>query len=200
MQPLPFHCSVSFRPSGGFIGCGLLRHFTLECYSPAPDRPRTLDALLKTGGASAPLNKRTPDSYQRGRACKCARRARSEPDTPTNEWRRSSKPRTRPLPAWRPRGREAFLRRDSRPQDHPARQFPRIPVRPTSLLFPAVHGRSCDAFFRLLRRVDVQKSLPIRLGFETREFTPNMAWRRKRIPPAPQLRYIQYRYSSKRRP
>ena len=39
-------------------------------------------------------------------------------------------------------------------------------------LLPAVHGQSCAAFHGLLCRVDVHKSLPIRLGFENREFTP----------------------------
>ena len=117
-------------------------------YSPAPDRPRTPVALLKTEGAPAPPNEWTPDSCQRGWAVKCARRARSQPDAPTNDWRRSSKPRARPRPVWRPRGREAFLPRESRLQDHPARQFPRIPVRPTSLSFPAVHDRSMGCLFR----------------------------------------------------
>src|SRR5262249_3041631 len=153
----------------------------------APDRPRTPDASLKTEGEPAPPNKRTPDSSQRRRASKCARRARSKPCAPTNDLRRSSKPRTRPRPTWRPHGREAFLRDDSRPQVRPARQFPRIPVRPTWLLFPAVHGQSCAAFSRLLRRVDAQESLPIRLGCETREFTLNIVWRR-RIPQASPLR------------
>jgi hypothetical protein len=148
------------------------------CYSPHPDRPRTPVALLKTEAEPAPPNEWTPDGCQRGCAVKCARRARSQPDAPTNDWRRSSKPQTRPRLVWRPRGREAFLCRDSRPQDRPARQFPKIPVRPTSLLFPAVHGRSLAAFSGLLCRVDAQKSLPIRLGFETREFTPNtVCWK-----------------------
>src|SRR5262249_10003250 len=162
--------------------------------------PPTPGALLKFEGEPAPPNEWTPDRCQRGWAVKCARRARSEPDAPTNDWRRSSKPRTRPRPVWRPRGREAFLRRDSRPQGRPARQFPRIPVRPTSLLFPTVHGRSWADFSGLLCRVDAQKSLPIRLGFETREFTPNMVWWRGRIPQASPLRYIRCRYPSMRRP
>jgi hypothetical protein len=65
---------------------------------------------------------------------------------------------------------------------------------------PAVHGQSCSAFPWLLRRVDVQKFLPNPLGFKTREFTPNVGWSRRRIPLTSPLRYIQYRYSSKRRP
>jgi hypothetical protein len=166
------------------------------CYGPAPDRPRTPVALLKTEGEPEPPNEWTPDSCQRGWAVKYACHGRSEPDAPTNDWRRSSKPRTRPRQVWRPRDREAFLRRDSRPEDRPARQFPRIPVRPTSLLFPAVHGRSWAAFSGLLCRVDAQKSLPIRLGFETREFTPNTVWWRQASP----LRCIKCGYPSKRRP
>jgi hypothetical protein len=103
------------------------------CCSPAPDRPRTPRDLLKTEREPAPPNEWTPDNCQRGWAGKFARRARSELDAPTNDWRRSSKPRIRPRPVWRPHGREAFLRRDSRPQDRPACQFLRTPVRTTSL-------------------------------------------------------------------
>jgi hypothetical protein len=106
------------------------------CYSPHPDRPRTPVALLKTEAEPAPPNEWTPDGCQRGCAVKCARRARSQPDAPTNDWRRSSKPQTRPRLVWRPRGREAFLCRDNRPQDRPARQFPKSQFDQLHCYFP----------------------------------------------------------------